>query len=337
MKPASPSVGNCSAEPQAPSSLGHSFGKRATLTAAALLAMAALSAAIAPPAVHYFLTSAAIWAIFALGFDLAFGVAGLLSFGHSVFFAAGGYLAALLTMLAGIPMSGAIPLAGLSAGILAALVGMLALRTSGVYLGLTTLAVSQLFETLVAVRLRAYTGGMEGLVGVARPAIFGHVLDDDRSYFLFVFAIFMMVLGASALLRQSHWGRGLVAMRINEVRAQQLGFNTLRLKISAFAASGAISGVAGALLASLMRFVNPEILSWTISGDVLIATLIGGAGTLLGPALGALLMSCLREVLGGMTTHWHGLLGVVLIVFTLWVPNGLAPAVQGLVRKLRNG
>ena len=98
-----------------------------------------------------------------------------------------------------------------------------------------------------------------------------------------------------------------------------------------------LAGLTTFLTMSYIVFVNPEILSWTISGDVLIATLIGGAGTLLGPALGALLMSCLREVLGGMTTHWHGLLGVVLIVFTLWVPNGLAPAVQGLVRKLRNG
>jgi len=297
---------------------------------------AALVAFAAPPTVHYFLSSVAIWAIFAIGFDLAFGAAGLLSFGHAAFFGMGGYAVAMLTTLAGWPVLLALPAGGLASAVLAGLVGTLALRLSGVYLGLTTLAVAQLLETIVAVRLRAYTGGMEGIVGVGRPSVFGYALQDDRSFFLFVFIVFMVVLGFSAMLRGSSWGRGLVAMRLNEVRAEQIGFNILRLKISAFAVSGLICGVAGGLLASLMRFVNPEVLGWTISGDVLIATLLGGSGTLFGPVVGALVVACLREALDGLTTHWHGILGLILVAFILWMPKGLLPMAKDVFGKLRS-
>jgi branched-chain amino acid transport system permease protein len=212
---------------------------------------------------------------------------------------------------------------------------MLALRLSGVYLALTTLAVAQLIETLVAVRWRSITGGLEGIVNIPRPVLGSIRIDDDRSYFAFVFLIFLLVLGLVSLLRTSPWGRALVAMRLNEVRAQQIGFDVLRLKIGAFAVSGAISGVSGALLAMLMRFVNPEVLGWTISGDVLIATLMGGSGTLLGPALGALMMALFREGLEKLTTHWHGLLGVVLILVTLYMPNGAAGVLAAMRSRWR--
>ena len=287
------------------------------------------------PTVQYFATSVAIWAIFAMGFDLAFGLAGLLSFGHAAFFAVGAYATALASTKYGIPVSFGIVISAILAGLVAAAVGMLALRLSGVYLALTTLAVAQLIETLVAVRWRSITGGLEGIVNIPRPVLGSMRIDDDRSYFAFVFLIFLLVLGLVSLLRTSPWGRALVAMRLNEVRAQQIGFDVLRLKIGAFAVSGAISGVSGALLAMLMRFVNPEVLGWTISGDVLIATLMGGSGTLLGPALGALMMALFREGLEKLTTHWHGLLGVVLILVTLYMPNGAAGVLAAMRARWR--
>jgi branched-chain amino acid transport system permease protein len=287
------------------------------------------------PTVQYFATSVAIWAIFAMGFDLAFGLAGLLSFGHAAFFAVGAYATALASTKYGIPVSFGILISAILAGLVAAAVGMLALRLSGVYLALTTLAVAQLIETLVAVRWRSITGGLEGIVNIPRPVLGSIRIEDDRSYFVFVFLIFLLVLALVSLLRTSPWGRALVAMRLNEVRAQQIGFDVLRLKIGAFAVSGAISGVSGALLAMLMRFVNPEVLGWTISGDVLIATLMGGSGTLLGPALGALMMALFREGLEKLTTHWHGLLGVVLILVTLYMPNGAAGVLAAMRARWR--
>ena len=287
------------------------------------------------PTVQYFATSVAIWAIFAMGFDLAFGLAGLLSFGHAAFFAVGAYATALASTKYGIPVSFGIVISAILAGLVAAAVGMLALRLSGVYLALTTLAVAQLIETLVAVRWRSITGGLEGIVNIPRPVLGSIRIEDDRSYFAFVFLIFLLVLALVSLLRTSPWGRALVAMRLNEVRAQQIGFDVLRLKIGAFAVSGAISGVSGALLAMLMRFVNPEVLGWTISGDVLIATLMGGSGTLLGPALGALMMALFREGLEKLTTHWHGLLGVVLILVTLYMPNGAAGVLAAMRARWR--
>jgi branched-chain amino acid transport system permease protein len=307
-----------------------------TRTALVLVAVLVLLFAVllkSPAAAQYFVTSVAIWAIFAMGFDLAFGVAGLLSFGHAAFFGLGAYTAALLTTQGGLGFMTALPLAALASGVLALLVGTLAVRLSGVYLGLTTLAVSQLVETLVAVRLRRVTGGLEGIVNVPRPALFGFGFESDTAYFCFVFAIFVLVLACYHLLRNSPWGKALVAMRINEIRAQQIGFNVLGLKLQAFAASGAICGIAGALLASLMRFTNPEVLGWTISGDVLIATLLGGSGTLLGPVLGALLVAGLREMLDGLTPHWHGILGVVLVVFTLYLPHGVAGTMRRLAAR----
>jgi branched-chain amino acid transport system permease protein len=286
---------------------------------------------LAPTAAHYFFASVAIFAIFAIGFDLAFGVAGLLSFGHAAFYGAGAYTAALLSTKAGLPMILAIPCGALVGGLVAGLVGLLALRLSGVYLGLTTLAIAQLFETLVAVWLRRFTGGMEGIVNIPRPSVLGLSMGDERSHFLFVLLVFLGVVAVMAALRGSPWGRALSAIRQNQVRADQLGFDVFRLKISAFAVSGAVSGLAGALLASLMRFVNPELLNWTVSGDVLIATMIGGLGTLFGPAFGALAMACIREGLDGVTSHWHGLLGVLLILITLALPAGLLPGLRQLL------
>lgn len=311
--------------------------KRIAHAALLLSGIAALFLALffSSPTVQYFATSVAIWAIFAMGFDLAFGLAGLLSFGHAAFFAVGAYATALASTRYGIPVAIGIVISAALAGLVAAAVGMLALRLSGVYLALTTLAVAQLIETLVAVRWRSITGGLEGIVNIPRPVLGNVRIDDDRSYFAFVFLVFLLVLALVNLLRSSPWGRALVAMRLNEVRAQQIGFDVLRLKISAFAVSGAISGVAGALLAMLMRFVNPEVLGWTISGDVLIATLLGGSGTLLGPALGALMMALLREGLEKLTTHWHGLLGVILILVTLYMPNGAAGVLAAMRARWR--
>ena len=290
---------------------------------ALVAAMLALSLA-GGSSMQYFAATTMIWAIFAIGFDLAFGVAGLLSFGHAAFYGIGAYAVAILSKQLGVP-----PLWGLIAGVvvsglLAAIVGSIALRLSGVFLGLTTLAIAQLIEVIVTVRLRDISGGPEGLAGIARPSVFGFEIRSNESYTLFVAGVFIAVLFLSALLRVSPWGRALDAMRQNEVRADQLGFNVKRLKLSVFAVSGALSGLAGGLLAMLMKFVSPEPLRWTVSGDILITTLIGGAGTLFGPVAGSIVVTLLRELLSQVTDRWHGLLGLVLIAITLFLPGGLA-------------
>jgi len=290
-----------------------------------LLLLAAMCVAMSSgPSGQFLVATIMIWAIFAIGFDLAFGVGGLLSFGHAAFYGMGGYGVAMLTQKAGLPPLWALAAATLLVTLAAAVVGLISLRMSGVFLGLTTLAIAQLIETMFAVRLREYTGGPEGLTGVARPSFFMWEMKNNFSYIVFICVVFLAVLALSALLRASPWGRALDAMRQNEVRAEQLGLDIRRLKLTVFALSGGLAALAGGLMSMLIRFINPELLRWTISGDVLVIALIGGLGTLFGPVVGAVAFGLLQEGMSRITDHWHGLLGVVLILITLFLPGGLA-------------
>jgi branched-chain amino acid transport system permease protein len=272
-----------------------------------------------------------IWSIFAIGFDLAFGAAGLLSFGHAAFYGMGAYGVALLFKFGGVPPIIGLILSTLLVALAAIVIGLFALRLSGIFFGLTTMAIGQLVEVLFSVRLSKFTGGDEGITGIPRPSLLGWELRDSFSFLLFVAIIFVVVLGASSVLRSSPWGRALNAMRQNEVRAEQLGLNVRRLKLSAFAVSGAFAGLAGGLAAMLSRFVNPGLLHWTVSGDILVTILIGGLNTVLGPVAGAVLFELLQESLSRVADRWHAILGIILIGIVLFIPGGLAE----LARRIR--
>jgi branched-chain amino acid transport system permease protein len=271
----------------------------------------------------FFLTTVLIWAIFALAFDVAFGMAGMMSFGHAAFFGVGAYTVAIVGQHTGWPFSVLLLCAvavGLVHGMLVGLVGM---RSAGVYFGLFTLGMAELVNVLFSTRLRTLTGGADGLSGLKQPQLAWTGLSADMAFYAMTALIFIVVLAAVARLRKSAFGRVLNAGRLNEVRAGQLGFDVRRMRVIAFALSAAGSAMAGALLGSKMLYASPQLLHWGLSGDILMVAVIGGSGTLLGPLAGALVVETLRHLLSEHTIHWNGLLGAIFILVTLFMPKGL--------------
>ena len=271
----------------------------------------------------YFMTLIMIWCVFAIGYDLVFGVTGLLSFGHAAFLGVGSYVFAFMVIQNPALFPLAVVAAGVAGGAIALIVAALALRLSGIYFSLMTLAIAELLFFAASSPLRALTGGEDGVTGVPRPRLFGIDFLDETKFYLLVLGFFALALYVSLRLRNSPFGQALKGVKLNEVRADQVGFNVKRLKLAAFAVSGIYAGVAGALLGSLMQFVNPQGLHWSTSGDVVIMTLLGGIGTLFGPVLGVVVFEVLKETLSSYTIHWYGILGLIFIVATMYMPNGI--------------
>lgn len=289
-----------------------------------LVALLVLSPAVLQSRVYtFFLTTVLIWAIFALAFDVAFGLAGMMSFGHAAFFGVGAYTVAIVGQHAGWPFS-VLLLCAVGVGLVhGLLVGAIGVRSAGVYFGLFTLGMAELVNVLFSTRLRSLTGGADGLTGLKQPQLGWTGLSPDMAYYAMTALIFLAVLAAVATLRKSAFGRVLNAGRLNEVRAAQLGFDIRRMRVVAFGLSGAGSALAGALLGSKMIYASPQLLHWGLSGDVLMVAVIGGSGTLLGPVAGALVVESLRHLLSEHTIYWNGLLGAVFILVTLFMPRGL--------------
>ena len=273
-----------------------------------------------------------IWSIFAIGFDLVFGVAGMLSFGHAAFFGVGAYTLSLLTMRMGWDFLPALGAAGVVGGALALLFSYFAIRGSGLFFALLTLALSQLIYIMAGTKLRMLTGGVDGIAGVPRPELFGIDFYDDGNYYFFLLALFILALLISGLIRISPLGQALSAIKSNSVRAEQIGFNVQRLQRSVFTISGVYAGVSGGLLASLIFYVGPQMLHWTTSGDIVIMVLLGGMGTLFGPILGVAIFEIMREWLSMQTSHWYGILGLIFIACTIGMPKGIA----GLIIQIWN-
>ncbi|MCZ7659460.1 MAG: branched-chain amino acid ABC transporter permease [Xanthobacteraceae bacterium] len=283
----------------------------------------------------YFVTLILIWSIFAVAFDLVFGLAGMLSFGHAAFFGAGAFVYGLVMQALPDQFVLAVLGAVAAASFLALVAGVLALRLSGIYFSLTTLAIAELVFFAASSPLRAVTGGEDGIAGVPRPVLLGLDFNDDRSFYFLVLGIFLAVLAMVATLRQSPFGKVLNGIRLCEIRAEQVGFNVKICKAVIFAVSGAFSGLAGALLAGLIMYVNPQTLHWSTSGDVVIMTLLGGKGTLFGPILGVAAYEVLKETVSAYTVHWYGILGLIFILATIYLPSGIFGAFARPLQRLR--
>ncbi len=295
---------------------------RASLAVAALFAVLALT--VRNDGVSYMLSLIMVWAIFALGYDLAFGTAGILSFGHAVYFGLGAYGATWAMLRFNLPFSAGLVCAVLMGALAGTLVAWIGRRVTGLYFSLLTLMLAELVSIVMLTRLRDLSGGVDGIPGVPRPS-FGNIDFFANSAFVWVvFGLFLATVLGVHLLRRSPLGQALQGLRQNAVRLEQLGLNVGRLRLVAMALSGAVSGLAGALLASLMMYSSPQLLHWKMSGDVLIMTLLGGSGTLLGPILGVAFFEVVKEGLAAYTDHWYGLLGVIFIVGTIFMPKGLA-------------
>lgn len=265
-----------------------------------------------------------VWSIFALGYDLVFGTTGILSFGHAAYFGMGAFGMAWAQMHGGWSFGPGLLAAGALGAAIAWAVSLIGSRITGLFFSLLTLMLAELMSILMLTRLRGLSGGVDGLPGVARPSWGAIDFFDNANFFWVVYAVFVAVVLACWVLRRSPLGQALQAVRQNPVRAEQLGFGVRALRQAAMALSGAVSGLAGGLLAVLMMYTGPQVLNWKTSGDVLIMTLLGGSGTLLGPIVGVAFFEVLREVLAAYSDYWYGLVGLVFILCTLFLPKGLA-------------
>ena len=264
-----------------------------------ILYAAALVVAIAAPFVGYpvFLMKLLCFGLFACAFNLLIGYTGLLSFGHAAFFGSAGYVAGFMLRDKGWPIEFAI-LAGVGASALIGLVmGALAIRRKGIYFSMITLALAQMvyFGALRA----PFTGGEDGLQGVPKGKAFGLIdLSNDVSMYFFVLVI--AIAGYALINRTVHspFGQVLRAIKENEPRAISLGYDVDRYKLVAFVLSAALAGLAGATKTAMMGFATLTDVYWTMSGLVILMTLVGGMGTLFGPFIGAVIIVSLEEKLG---------------------------------------
>ena len=266
-------------------------------------------------------TKMMIFALFAMSLDLLLGYAGLASLGHAAFFGVSAYTIALLFLRAGIGGWIALPAALAAATVTGAVIAALALRARGSYFLMITFALAQVVWS-VGFGWRSFTGGDDGMPGVARPN-FGWSLDGTESFYYFVLAVVGLATLLLAAIVKSPFGRALRGIRESELRMQALGYDVWRYQFVAFVLAAAFAGLAGALYAYFNRFVGPEYLHVIQSAEALIMVILGGAGTLIGPAIGAALIVFLEDYISSLTQHWLLVLGIIYVLVTLFAPRGL--------------
>lgn len=319
---------------------------RENLTNICLLVLLVGGAFLAQETGHLFLvtmaTKAAIFALAAVGLNLALGYGGMISFGHAAFFGIGGYVCGILAshamsgqpVLLGLPGSNAMPVVWLAAMVVSALaalvIGAMSLRTRGVYFIMVTLAFAQMVYYF-AISWPKY-GGEDGLGFYVRNRLGSINTMVPLTYFTICAGLLLLALLVVAVITQARFGLALRAVRSNPQRALAVGIRPFAVRLTAFAISGAITGLAGALYADLNRFVGPGMLSWHMSGEIMVFVILGGVGRLMGPVAGAMAFMLLEHLLGGWTEYWQAPLGILLLVIVLFAPGGLIGLIAGKER-----
>ncbi len=268
-----------------------------------------------------------IYGLVAVGYNLLFGYTGLLSFGHAAFFGAGAYATGIAIGTYGVNWFLAMLIGVLTAGILSVVMGVLAIRTRGIYFSMVTLALSQLVY-YAALQASSWTGGENGLRGftVSRLTFPGGVsvdfLDPVVKYYAIMVVVALALWFVSRVLN-SPFGAVVEAVRENETRARACGYNVERTKLLAFVLSGVLCGLAGTLSALHLSIVPLDSLHYHTSGLIVMMTLLGGAGSFFGPFIGALAFLSMEDVFSLWTANWQLIVGVIFILFVLYLPRGI--------------
>jgi len=276
-------------------------------------------------------TETMILGLFALSLDLLVGYTGLDSFGHALAYGLGAYAASFALLLLGWSLPVVVIGAALIAGLVAVPVGWLCTRTTGVSFAMLTLAFAQLLYA-VAYKWNSVTGGSDGLAGVPRtPGPFGITWFQSKTgYYYFVAVCLVLSYALCRAFVVSPVGTTLLAIRDHERKAQALGYNPRAYKLIVFVVSTFFGGLAGALYAPFAGFASPDLFFWLLSGQVLIMVIVGGAGTLVGPIVGAAFFLLLEHYLSTVLESWALVFGLVFIAVVIFVPQGL----WGLVRRI---
>jgi branched-chain amino acid transport system permease protein len=281
---------------------------------------------------HLIATRVMILAVFALGYNILFGYTGLLSLGHAMFFATGLYTAGLTAYHLDWGVLQAFAAAIVMGAVVSAILGAVALRTSGVAFMIVTMMFAQV-AYLASLYFTTYTRGDEGLVlpEAARSFdLFGatvNLINPTTRYFI-ALGLLAITLAITYWLIRGKTGRALVAIRENEARTRMLGYNTFLIKLKALIISGTISSTAGAAYALLFAYVGSSFATIQYSIDALLFTLLGGAGTILGPLLGAFMMFYLIDIASDYTTAYLLVAGVVLVYLIMYFPKGILGTIR---------
>lgn len=282
-----------------------------------------------------FMMKALCFAIFACAFNLLLGYTGLLSFGHAAFLGAASYWTGWLIRSAGFPPELGILSGTLGAGLLGLVVGLIAIRRQGIYFAMVTLAMAQM---VFFVWLQApFTGGEDGLQGVPRGRLLGFLsLADDVTLYYVVLAVFVAVFLFIMRIVHSPYGQVLKAIRENEPRAISLGYDVDRYKLLAFVLSAALAGLAGSMKVLALGFGTLSDAHWSLSGEVVLMTLLGGMGTFAGPVLGAFTIIGLQNYLADRVGSWVTvIIGAIFVVCVLAFRRGFVGELRALL--LRRG
>ena len=270
-------------------------------------------------------TKIVIWALFALGFDILLGFTGYLSFGHAAFFGAAAYFTGLsLKHLS----PDIVPAIGISLGctfVLALILGYLTLQRSGIYFSVLTLAFAEMAHALVlSSTLQAWTGGDNGLTGLQSPSLFGSRLDQHSVFYL---CAGFLILGfvVALVIRRSAFGLMLRSVKENPMRLEYTGVNVFAYKMAGFVISAMYAALAGSLMVVYEPYVATKYMNWSTSGEVVIMSVIGGVGTLIGPMIGAAFMLYFENVVQGFIgEQWKLALGLIFVLIVIFLPGGFA-------------
>lgn len=289
--------------------------------------------AVAPLAVYpVFMMKVMCFALFACAFNLLLGFGGLLSFGHAMFLGTAGYVSAHAAKVWGLNPEWCVLLGTLTSGLLAVLVGMLAIKRQGIYFAMITLALAQMifFFSLQA----PFTGGEDGIQGVPRGLLFGFIdLNDPMNMYMFVMAIFLAGFLLIWRVVHSPFGQILKAIREHQDRATSLGYDTDTFKLLAFVISGALAGTAGATKALVFQLASLTDVHWSMSGEVVLMTLVGGMGTLFGPVVGAAVIVTMQNYLAQLGAWVTVVQGVVFVICVLAFRRGVIGEIAHWIKK----
>jgi branched-chain amino acid transport system permease protein len=279
-----------------------------------------------------FLMKALCFALFACAFNLLIGYVGLLSFGHAAFLGSAGYVAAHAAKVWGLPPELAILAGTAAAAALGLAIGALAIRSRGIYFANITLAFAQMvfFFSIQA----KFTGGEDGIQAVPRGTMFG-VLDLRQTYTIYFVVLAVFLLGFLIVYRAIHspFGQVLKAVRENEPRAISLGYKPEQYKLLAFVLSATLSGLAGGTKALVFQLASLTDVHWTMSGEVVLMTLLGGLGTVFGPVVGAFILVTLEQYLAQLGAWVTIVQGVIFVICVLTFRRGVIGEVARLLRK----
>jgi ABC-type branched-subunit amino acid transport system ATPase component/ABC-type branched-subunit amino acid transport system permease subunit len=300
---------------------------RNVLVSAALVALVLIAIANANGYYLFVLSLVGLTTIVGIGLNILVGLSGQISLGHVGFYAIGAYTVGILTVSYGWSFWLSLPLAGLLSGGVGALMSIPTLRVRGPYLAMITIAFAFVVEQSAA-EMQGLTGGWGGIVGIPAPSMFGHQF-EQRDIAILVIALAVLAIVFYARFSQGAWGKALRALRDSEVAAQSIGLNPVVLRCVAFSLSAVFAGVAGGVFASMSGFISPESFPFFESILFLLVVMIGGADTIIGPLVGAVIVVLLPELLSSLAEYRLLFVGLLLLVVLRIAPRGIVGSLAG--------